>query len=164
MSSAKWWLFCLALNVLKYLKVLLASAARCASIPSLQTMLVCILQISGWFLTDVKLAKIIGWRTWCQLHDGPIILYLLLQVTSLERSETRGENGIYRQTGTLLHCKIISYMSNKQFHYNDVTLASDHRKLDCFLNRFFRLSSKKTPTPCEEKPQVTVGFPSQRGQ
>ena len=90
-----------------------------------------------------KFASLRSWRIWCQLHVVPI-LYMLLQVT-LQRSETVRENGIYRQTRTLLHCKIISYMWNKRFYCNNVTLASNHKKLYCFLNSLLRLSSKKTP-------------------
>ena len=45
--------------------------------------------------------------------------------------------------------------------------ASNHRRLDCLLNRLFRCRSKKTsnlhvPGLCEGNPPVIGGFPSQR--
>ena len=63
-------------------------------------------------------------------------------------------------------------------HYNDVMCAlqwrhngpdgvSNHRHIECLLNRLFRRRSKKTPKLrvnglCEGNPPVTGGFPSQR--
>ena len=55
-------------------------------------------------------------------------------------------------------------------HYSDVimsAMASNHRRLDYLLGRFFRCTSKKTSKLrvtglCEGKPPVTDGFVSQR--
>ena len=46
-------------------------------------------------------------------------------------------------------------------------VPSNHRRLDCLLNRLFRRRSKKTSKLrvtglCEENPPATGGFPSQR--
>ena len=54
-----------------------------------------------------------------------------------------------------------------QWGHNDRDGVSTHRCLDCMLNRLFRRRSKKTSKlrvtgPCEWKPPVTSGFPSQR--
>ena len=51
-------------------------------------------------------------------------------------------------------------------HY-ECDVVSNHRRLDCLLNRWFRHRSEKISMPhvtglCEGNPPVTGGFPSQR--
>ena len=55
-----------------------------------------------------------------------------------------------------------------QWRHNECDGVSNHRRLDCLLNRLFRRRSKKASKLCvtglcEGKPSVTGGFPSQRG-
>ena len=54
-----------------------------------------------------------------------------------------------------------------QSRHNECDGVSNHRRLDCLLNRLFRRRSKKTSKLsvtglCEGNPPVTDGFPSQR--
>ena len=53
------------------------------------------------------------------------------------------------------------------WRHNERNGVSNHRRLDCLINRLFRRISKKTPKLrvtglCEGNPPVTGGFPSQR--
>ena len=54
-----------------------------------------------------------------------------------------------------------------QWHHNERSGVSNHRRLECLFNRLFRLRSKKTSklgitVLCEGNPAVPDGFPSQR--
>ena len=90
------------------------------------------------------------------LHLG--VLVILMNVKDVQTNDF--SNFVFRFC--LVHplCK----------HYCDVIISdgdSNHRRLDCLLNRLFRRRSKKTSKPsvtalCEGNPPVTGGFPSQR--
>ena len=54
-----------------------------------------------------------------------------------------------------------------EWRHNGCDNVSNHRRIDCLLNRLFRRRSKKTSKlrvtgVCEGNPPVTGGFPSQR--
>ena len=68
-------------------------------------------------------------------------------------------------------CIKVSYTYPNQFtfewHLYERNGFSNHRRIDCLLNRLFRRRSKKTSKLCvtglcEGNPPVTGGFPSQR--
>ena len=60
-----------------------------------------------------------------------------------------------------------SFSGALQWRHNERDGVTNHRCLDCLLNRLFKCRSKKTSTFrvtgfCEWNPPVTGGFPSQR--
>ena len=60
-----------------------------------------------------------------------------------------------------------SMCRHQQWRHNERNDVSNHRRLDCFLNRLFRHRSKKTSKLCvtglcEGNPPVTGGFTPQR--
>ena len=60
-----------------------------------------------------------------------------------------------------------AYSITLQWRHDQWDDVSNHRRLDCLLNRWFRRRSKKTSKLrdtglCEGNPPVTGGFPSQR--
>ena len=76
-----------------------------------------------------------------------------------------GSLSIVRWSVVWLPC--YSWFSSLQWRHNERDGASNHRRLDCLLNRLFRRRSKKTAKLCvigfrEGYPPVTGGFPSQR--
>ena len=63
--------------------------------------------------------------------------------------------------------KVSIYTNTLQWRHNEHDGVSNHRRLDCLLNRLFRCRSKKTSKLsitglCEGNLPVTGGFPSQR--
>ena len=65
------------------------------------------------------------------------------------------------------HWHDFGYVSTLKWRYNECDGVSNHRRLDCLLDHWFRCRLKKTSTVhvtglCEGTPPVTDGFPSQR--
>ena len=79
-------------------------------------------------------------------------------------------NRLLTPQGELLRVEVFTqFSSSLQWRYNGRNGVSNHRRLDCMLNRLFRLRSKKTSKLnatglCEGKPPVTCGFPSQKAR
>ena len=105
--------------------------------------------IHRWSVNS-RLNKRLSKQSWCRWFETP------------SHSLWPHSNGVLIHSGAATMVRI-----PLQWRHNERNGVSNHRRLDCSLNRLFRRRSERTSklcvtALCEGNPPVTGGFPSQR--
>ena len=95
-------------------------------------------------------------HTWCEIEIQDKICWSLDKIVSFDYV-----------FGRKMNMHVLSGFNTLQWRHNKCGGVSNHRRLDCLLNRLFGRRSKKTSKLritglCKGNPPVTGGFPSQR--